>query len=527
MRQATNNKKHDNEQDTEIINSLTMKITPKKDSFVDEDKINNAYGDIVKNGYLNLYSGFTIYSQKIEEIETVKRLHLYLRPSFKDTNFCCPKCGAKNSLVNYGTREIHVHDAPILNFQTHCHIKVSRYFCCACHTVSRERPKFLHQHRNITLNLYSYIRRELEHNMCHSSLEYNTGYSSESIRTLEVSLLAHENTVPDLSSTEYVGTDEHSVHVGHIYVTLVIEQTPIGDNSPINILYMAFGRKASSLDPFFNLLDMLGYSDKIKACSTDYTASYLSTMSTRLINCDCVGDLFHLVKRFEIAISCVKREIVDYWGDLAAIMELTLDNKQELAENIKKDLRRLGYAESLIESKTSEPTQEKIKMYQDMATMLKSERYGLNLGLEGLLASDLPIEYKNFVTQEPKALQLLKIGDKLRSLYSEKMTPDEAANIAQDLINECKSHRNRGMKNFGKFLDNHIDTLKNACKHRISNSIIEGVNSECKFIQHITRGVKDIRIYFARVFRHFRINKQKKLYKIAIQNQRNLKAEIA
>lgn len=527
MRQEVNNSTPDKEQDTEIINTLTMKITPKRDSFVSEDKINEAYKNIIYNGFVNFYDGYTIYNSKIDNIENVKRLHLYLKPIFTQNEFCCPKCGAKNYFERYASKEIYIHDAPILNNQTHCYIKVARYHCLRCDTVSQERPRFLHPHRYITLRLYEYIKDLLEHDMNHNSIEYITGYSNESIRTLEVSLLAKENTVPDLSSTKYLGMDEHSIHVGHVYVTLVIEQTEIGDTRPASILYMSLGRKSASLDPFFDYLDKSGYADKIKACSTDYTASYLSCLRNRLINCDCVGDLFHLLKRFGDGITCVKREIVKSWRKLAEIMELMLNNKQELVKDCKKALKRLGYDDSLIEVKISEPTQEKINNYRKMAEILNSERYGLNLGLKELLSSNLSMEYKNFVSQEPTTLQLLQIGDTLRELYSEKMFPDKALDIVNNLINVCNAHHNQGMKNFGKFLNSHMDTLTNACKHKISNSIIEGVNSECKFIQHTTRGVKDVAIYFAKVFRHFRINKEKYVYKIAIKTHRRLKAEIA
>ena len=57
-------------------------------------------------------------------------------------------------------------------------------------------------------------------------------------------------------------------------------------------------------------------------------------------------------------------------------------------------------------------------------------------------------------------------------------------------------------------------SLVNACIYKISNSTIEGINSEYKLTQRSMRGIKSVQLYIAKIFRHFRTRWQPSLYKL-------------
>ena len=83
------------------------------------------------------------------------------------------------------------------------------------------------------------------------------------------------------------------------------------------------------------------------------------------------------------------------------------------------------------------------------------------------------------------------------------------------VIYECKYLNNRSADAFIKFLNKYRNSLIYCGIHDVSNSIIEGINSECKIIQRKQHGVKSVSTYILRVIRRFNMHRQEKIFENA------------
>ena len=78
----------------------------------------------------------------------------------------------------------------------------------------------------------------------------HTGLAWHTVRDIELKYLEQRYSNPDLKDLQYLAIDEFAVQKGHKYMTVVM------DLKSGRVVYVAKGKKASSLDGFWKRLKL-------------------------------------------------------------------------------------------------------------------------------------------------------------------------------------------------------------------------------------------------------------------------------
>jgi CHAT domain-containing protein len=106
---------------------------------------------------------------------------------------------------------------------------------------------------------------------------------------------------PRLRHLRHLVIDEFAVQKGHRYMTVVM------DFETGQVVYVAEGRKAASLDPFWKRLK--ASRAKIQAVAIDMSPAYIAAVTRHLPKARLVFDWFHIVKMINDGIDKLRREM--------------------------------------------------------------------------------------------------------------------------------------------------------------------------------------------------------------------------
>jgi transposase len=129
----------------------------------------------------------------------------------------------------------------------------------------------------------------------------HTGLAWHTVKEIEKAYLRGRYSKPRLRHLRHLVIDEFAVQKGHRYMTVVM------DFETGQVVYVAEGRKAASLDPFWKRLK--ASRAKIQAVAIDMSPAYIAAVTRHLPKARLVFDWFHIVKMINDGIDKLRREM--------------------------------------------------------------------------------------------------------------------------------------------------------------------------------------------------------------------------
>lgn len=246
-----------------------------------------------------------------------------------------------------------------------------------------------------------------------------------------------------LDGLERIGIDELSYRKGHKYVTVVI------DHDSGRLLWMAPGRDRATVHAFF---DALGEerSRMLKLVSADAASWINNVVEERAPQAELCMDPFHVVQWATAALDTVRRSV---WNDL----------------------RRSGDAKQ--------------------APPLKGARWALWRSPENL--SSRQQETLSWVAKLNEPLYrayLLKEG--LRSVFQEKSFQKAKVRLDSWLAWACRC-RIEAIVALSRRIRRHRTRIEAALRHRLSNALVEGKNTQLRLLHRVAHGFHDVQAFIS------------------------------
>ncbi len=274
MRQSTDIKSIENSQPSDKINSLNLKIKFKEFDNIDINKIDHDKCGLNDNRY----PGYFMVSEKGFEKNGRNFIEKELNETYIDYVICTKYKKATHNPKTCGMRTIHINEEPSGGKNINYILYRFQYVCEHCGARFSVDPSFVITHRRMTYRCYFSIKNDIEIlETNYSAIGKKFNQSRETIRNLDMAWLAQENTIPDLPPGTCIGCDEHSIHKGQSYVSIICSIPEVGSSEKPHVLFMCEGRKSEDVKPFFDFVKACGNQDNIKAMSTDFTCSYISS----------------------------------------------------------------------------------------------------------------------------------------------------------------------------------------------------------------------------------------------------------
>lgn len=482
---------------------------------------------IVDVDTLSLFPGYKQYKERvIINIDGLLTAHYYLEAIDENKNIECPHCHKIfDKLSKVSSEPITLKDSIPDFYRTKITIRRGKYKCTNCGRIFKKECMLKVPGHYITFRMLNTLYFELK-NLHLSINRISKMYSIDKdiVRNVHLYRLYTQYTVPDYSKLQYIGIDEHSIRKGHKYVTIIV------DLMTRNIVYVSIGKKKCNVQPFFNKLRELGFDKNIIAYSCDCASGFIAMAEENIPSAKIVLDEFHILRHLFKAFDSVRADVVKVLRLLSELHEKLKISEELRGKRIQKRVEKL--AEELLERGKSQAEIDAIfelsRMQNDAeATRCKTQAELINKGRRWLA-----LGYKEFLRrvkvyaadhdkstaqdiQEailscPELVAVLELGDAARSFWhtggdesdrvlSERTLEEMNAIIEsvkqqiKDWIARASLFRNAKMQDAGKFIEKHEKHIVYASSlpFHISNSVVEGINSQAKILQRIRKGRYD------------------------------------
>lgn len=513
MRQKIDTQNQSTGQVSNRLNSLDISIKHREEDVIDPRKVDCLQVSVTHDGALDFYPGYYISHSELKELEG--RPYIEYTLTAKKSIVMCPYCHCPDTNVHKGYYSTKIHDINLGDIAVFCNVNIERHKCIVCNKSFSIRPIFLHPFRRITNRLYSNIKYRLDHGRgTYSEIAFDYWMSRVTIENIDKGLLSDINTTKNLHDDyEYICMDEHSIHKGQSYVSIAVGVNN-NEEYKYSVLFMSLGRKIEDIQPLFDYIKENNIKDKISAFSTDYTSSYMRMVYDELESI-VLGDCFHGIKRFGKLVSNFIYRLIKILIIRSEIIDIVLSKKSRGLESRKSILKKYGLSDSDIEELIKTGTKEVAQELRLDANTISENRKLFNLGYEKLIKHEKFSLLKNIINKYNCLFKILMLGDLFRNLWKKGTSPEQSKDYLDKIINECKSIATKSAEAFINFLNKFRSALIYCGIHNVSNSIIEGINSECKVIQRKQHGVKSVSAYILRVIRRFNMRRQEKLFERA------------
>ena len=243
----------------------------------------------------------------------------------------------------------------------------------------------------------------------------------------------------DFSNVSIIGVDETSFKKGHKYVTIAADI----ENS--KVIYVCEGKDSSTLTKFSeDLINHGGEPTMIQSISCDMSPSFISGISSEFPDAKITFDKFHVMKMMNEAVDEVRKQEQSTVKELKNSKYLWLKNEENLSEKQSERFQNLKN--------------------QNLKTV---RAYNIKLSLQ---------EFWNSQNRK-KATQYLKKWY-FRATHS-RLTPiTEAANTVKK----------------------HWDGILNYFDSKITNGILEGINSIVQLQKRNARGFKNVQYFINMIY---------------------------
>ncbi|OEU41498.1 ISL3 family transposase [Methanosarcina sp. Ant1] len=354
----------------------------------------------------------------------------------KGSKFPCPKCSGPNCSV-HDTVEKEWRHLNFFEYKTYIHCRVPRVKCGNCRVHQIEVPWARKQ------SGFTFLMDSIILTMAQSMpiLKIAKMFDEHDTRIWRVVIyyVKKSREKEDFSNVSIIGVDETSFKKGHKYVTIAADI----ENS--KVIYVSEGKDSSTLTKFSeDLINHDGEPTMIQSISCDMSPSFISGISSEFPDAKITFDKFHVMKMINEAVDEVRKQEQSTIKELKNSKYLWLKNEENLSEKQSERFQNLKN--------------------QNLKTV---RAYNIKLSLQ---------EFWNSQNRK-KAAQYLKKWY-FRATHS-RLTPiTEAANTVKK----------------------HWDGILNYFDSKITNGILEGINSIVQLQKRNARGFKNVQYFINMIY---------------------------
>ena len=246
----------------------------------------------------------------------------------------------------------------------------------------------------------------------------------------------------DMSMLETLGVDETSIRKGHNYVTVFV------DVEQSKTLFVTEGKDSSTFSAFeTDLIAHGGEAAQVSTISMDMSPAFIKGADTHFPNAQKVFDKFHIVKLFNTAIDKVRKQ-----------------EQKELGKDDGKILKDARWA--VLKNKANLTEKQKV-------TLASIEMHGQNL----------------------MTFKMLRMRESLQDIYRLATSEEDFEARLKALRQWLLKSRLEPAKELGRMMKEHWLGITSWFRLRVSNAILEGINSLIKAAAARARGYRTIRNY--------------------------------
>lgn len=245
----------------------------------------------------------------------------------------------------------------------------------------------------------------------------------------------------DYSEVDSIGMDETSKK-GHNYITVMV------DLADKKVIYATEGKDHTTVDKFVeDFTDHNGNPDNVKLITCDMSLGFRKGVRDNFPNSSTIIDKFHVIKHANEAVDTVRKQEGKTNILLKGTKYLWLKNDTNLTD------KQASWKRELMKS----------------SKRLKTGR-----------------AYSMRVT--------------LQDIYEQCMSREEAEPRLKKLCSWMIHSRLQPMKDFCRLIRDHWDEILNYFEHRLTNAILEGMNSIIQNIKRRARGFRNIEYFKTMIY---------------------------
>lgn len=342
-------------------------------------------------------------------------------------------------------KECSVHDSKertwrhlnFFQYKAFIHCKVPR---CDCndHGVKQVEVPWTRQGAGFTLLFEAFIM-VLVKDMPVNAIAKLIGINSDSIWRIIDHYVAEAYDSIDFSDVTTIGLDETSSKRGHNYITLFV------DLDKSKVLYATEGKDASTIKSFKETFENHnGNVSSVENISCDMSPAFIKGVNNHFPDADITFDKFHVIKRINEAVDNVRREELKANDILKSTRYIWLKNPKNLT----------------------------IKQQEQMQPLSK-------MNLKTLRAYNIKLKLQEFYEINDKAAALSHLKKWFFWATHSRLEP---------------------MKEAAYFIKRHWDGIVKYTTTKITNGVLEGINSIIQAVKRRARGYGTTKHFISMVY---------------------------
>lgn len=242
----------------------------------------------------------------------------------KGSKFPCPKCSGANCSIHDTVEKVWRH-LNFFEYKTYLHCRVPRVKCGDCGVHQIEVP-WARKQSGFTL-LMDAIILTLAQSMPVLKVARMLGEHDTKIWRVIIYYIKKSRAKEDFSNISVIGIDETSFKKGHKYVTIVADI----ENS--KVIYVCEGKDSSALTKFNeDLTNHGGKPTMIQSVSCDMSPAFINGISSEFPDAKITFDKFHVMKMMNEAVDEVRKQEQSTIKELKNSKYLWLKNERNLSK---------------------------------------------------------------------------------------------------------------------------------------------------------------------------------------------------
>lgn len=311
-----------------------------------------------------------------------------------------------------------------------------------------------------------------------SDVQKLTGLSWPTLKKIDKAQLkfCYENV--SFNGVQNIAIDEFSIHKGHRYATVVI------DNDTCRVLWASKGKSKAAVQPFFDLLKERGVALNIRSVACDQNAAYPSLVRDNLPNATIVYDLFHVMANWRRDVLKPAKE-----QSLRNAVQRLKTQAQELAQSnngiVNKDVlntkiraahRQCANSDwNMLQPLDNNDSQRRRKQEKRLADLMQDN---------ALLAALYPV------------------AEAIRHLWREKsplQAQQNLQNLRLILLQINRTFDFKPAKRFAMMLGRRMEGIVKAGTFGFTTNRLEGANNKIKVLKRVAYGYRDHEYFFLKI----------------------------
>jgi transposase len=370
-----------------------------------------------------------------------RSLHIHCSSIFEEA--LCPHCLKKRQVINQ-TYVRQFRDLPIAGKEVYLHLSQRQFYCPDCDRHFNERFNFVDPKRTMTRRYERHV-----YECCKASTIQKIS-AQENLVWQTVNEICQRGARKELeerpvSKVRAVGMDEFAIKKGHRdYATVIV------DLERVEIIDILEYRDQEKLIEYFKSRGA-EWCEGIEVFCSDMWQGFINTARAVFPHATVVVDRFHFFSYLNKAVDSQRKSLRRQFKD-------------------QEDFKRLKWA-LLKNAENLTPDQKK-----------KRDR-------AFLLAPPLKLIYEH--------------KEKFRAIFNQNLTREQGEIELNKWIEEAKKMKNNHLNKFLYMLNNWKEYVLNYFVHRVTTSVIEGINNSIKTIKRMGYGFRNFANFKQRVLISF------------------------